>query len=400
MGKLALSERSKEMQASPIRKLAPYAIKAKKEGVKVYHLNIGQPDIETPKKMLDAYANLPKVIEYGPSEGLASYRNKLAEYYNKRNIKVTADNIFVTTGGSEAIIFALMAAVSAGDEMIVPEPFYTNYNGFATMAGVKLVPVLTTIENGFDLPAIEEFEKKVTDKTKGVIICNPGNPTGTVFSKERLEELVNFCREKNFYLISDEVYREFTYDGSKATSVLEFDNFEENGIVIDSISKRYSACGARVGNIVTRNKELLDLVLKFGQARLCPPTVDQMAAEAAYDTPDSEMEEIISEYEKRRDISYEMLSRIDGMIVPKPQGAFYMVVGLPIEDAEHFAIWLLDEFRYENETVMIAPAGGFYATKGEGKNQIRIAYILCEDDLRKAYVILEKALAEYKKIKG
>jgi aspartate aminotransferase len=400
MGRLKLSDRENLMQASPIRKLAPYANCAKEEGVKIYHLNIGQPDIETPELMLNSYREVPTVIEYGPSEGLASYREKLAQYYTDLGINLTKENIFVTTGGSEAIVFTLLAALSAGDEIIIPEPFYTNYNGFSVMAGVNVKAVTTKIENGFDLPPIDEFKKQMTDKTRAIVICNPGNPTGTVFSKERLAELVDFCRENNLYLISDEVYREFAYDGKKATSILEFDNFEENAIVIDSISKRYSACGSRVGNIATRNTELLNLVLKFGQARLCPPTIDQMAAEAAYNSPKEYLEGINKEYEARRDISYNMLKAIDGLEVPKPQGAFYMTIGLPVADAEDFAIWLLKEFRLNGETVMVAPAAGFYATEGLGKNQIRIAYILNGDDLKKAYTILEAALKEYKSIKG
>ncbi|PID26409.1 MAG: aspartate aminotransferase [Candidatus Cloacimonadota bacterium] len=398
MGKLSLSDRDSLMQASPIRKLAPYAEKAKQEGTKIYHLNIGQPDIETPDLMLERYRDVPKVIEYGPSEGLASYRKKLAEYYNSLGLEdIEPKNIFVTTGGSEAIVFTLLSALSYGDEVIIPEPFYTNYNGFGVMAGVNVKAITTKIEDGFDLPPIEEFKKQLTDRTKAIVICNPGNPTGTVFTRERLGELVDFCRENNLYLISDEVYREFAYDGKKSTSILEFDNFEENGIVIDSISKRYSACGSRVGNIVTRNLDLLKLVLKFGQARLCPPTIDQMAAEAAYNSPKEYLQNINKEYEARRDISYKMLKEIDGLEVPKPQGAFYMTIGLPIKDAEHFSIWLLEKFRYEGETVMVAPAAGFYATKGLGLNQIRIAYILNCDDLKRAYTILDAALKEYRK---
>lgn len=394
MSKLTLSSRNAIMQESPIRKLAPFAVKAKNEGVHVYHLNIGQPDIETPKVMIDAYHNIPPVIEYGPSEGLLSYRKKLADYYCKVDIKVDESNIFITTGGSEAIIFTLLSALSPGDEVIIPEPFYTNYNGFAVMAGVKVVPVTTSIENGFDLPLISEFQAKLTDKTRAIVICNPGNPTGAVFSRERLQELVDFARENNLYVISDEVYREFTYD-CKATSILQFDDFEENGVLIDSTSKRYSACGSRVGCIVTRNKELLKLVLKFGQARLCPPSVDQQAAEAAIDTPDSYFEEVQTEYRKRRDFAYEELSNIPGVVVPVPKGAFYMAVGLPVDDAEHFAKWLLSDFRHNNRTTMVAPLAGFYATDGLGKNQIRIAYVLNTEDLRNAIEIIRLGLEKY-----
>lgn len=394
MSKLTLSSRNSIMQESPIRKLAPFAVKAKNEGAHVYHLNIGQPDINTPQVMIDAYHNIPPVIEYGPSEGLLSYRKKLAEYYCKVGIKVDESNIFITTGGSEAIIFTLLSALSPGDEVIIPEPFYTNYNGFAVMAGVKVVPVTTSIENGFDLPQISEFKAKLTERTKAIVICNPGNPTGAVFSRERLQELVDFARENNLYVISDEVYREFTYD-CKATSILQFDDFEENGVLIDSTSKRYSACGSRVGCIVTRNMELLKLVLKFGQARLCPPSVDQQAAEAAIDTPDSYFEEVQTEYRKRRDFAYEELSKIPGVIVPMPKGAFYMAVGLPVEDAEHFAKWLLSDFRHNNETTMVAPLAGFYATEGLGKNQIRIAYVLNTGDLKKAIEIIRLGLEKY-----
>lgn len=394
MSKLTLSSRNAIMQESPIRKLAPFAVKAKNEGVHVYHLNIGQPDIETPQVMIDAYHNIPPVIEYGPSEGLLSYRKKLADYYCKVGIKVDESNIFITTGGSEAIIFTLLSALSPGDEVIIPEPFYTNYNGFAVMAGVKVVPVTTKIENGFDLPDISEFRARMTEKTKAIVICNPGNPTGAVFSRERLQELVDFARENNLYVISDEVYREFTYD-CKATSILQFEDFEENGVLIDSTSKRYSACGSRVGCIVTRNKELIKLVLKFGQARLCPPSIDQQAAEAAIETPDSYFEDVQKEYMKRRDFAYTELSKIPGVVVPMPKGAFYMAVGLPVDDAEHFAKWLLSDFRYNNETTMVAPLAGFYASEGLGKNQIRIAYVLNTDDLKNAIEIIRLGLEKY-----
>ena len=397
MGKLTLSSRNNIMQESPIRKLAPYSVAAVKEGVKVYHLNIGQPDIKTPEIMVEAYKKVPEVIAYGPSDGLLSYRLKLAEYYNKVNVKIDESNIFVTNGGSEAIVFTLMSALSPDDEIIIPEPFYTNYNGFAAMAGVKVVPITTKIENGFDLPDMVEFESKLTKKTKAIVICNPGNPTGAVFSKERLQELVDFAKKHNLYVISDEVYREFTYDGHKATSILEFEDFEENAISIDSVSKRYSACGSRVGCIVTRNKEFLKLVMKFGQARLCPPTLDQMAAEAAVDTPQSYFDEVITEYDNRRNIAFNELSKIENATVTMPQGAFYMIVELPIKSADDFAIWLLKDFRLNNETVMVAPAAGFYATPGLGKNQIRIAYILKSDDLKKAINIVAEGLKEYKK---
>ncbi len=396
MGKLTISSRDLIMQASPIRKLAPFAVKAKNEGVHVYHLNIGQPDIKTSQKMIDAYHNIPPVIEYGPSEGQLSYRKKLVQYYKKMNIDVNESNIFITTGGSEAIIFSLLSALSPGDEIIIPEPFYTNYNGFAVMAGVNVVPITTDINNGFDLPVMSEFEAKLTSRTKAIVICNPGNPTGAVFTKEKLQELVDFAKKHDLYIISDEVYREFTYD-CKATSILQFDDFEENAVMIDSTSKRYSACGSRVGCIVTRNKDLLGLVLKFGQARLCPPSVDQQAAEAAVDTPDSYFAEVHTEYTKRRNIAYAELKKIPGVTVPMPKGAFYMVVGLPVDDADDFAKWLLTDFRVNKETVMVAPASGFYATPGLGINQIRIAYVLKEEDLVRAINILKLGLEEYNK---
>ncbi|MDA3885099.1 MAG: pyridoxal phosphate-dependent aminotransferase [Candidatus Delongbacteria bacterium] len=397
MGNISISNRDENMQESPIRKLAPFAQNAKSRGIHVYHLNIGQPDIRTPDEMIKAYHNIPPVIEYGPSEGSLSYRKKLVEYYNKVNIQVDESNIFITTGGSEAIIFTLLSALSPGDEVIIPEPFYTNYNGFAVMTGVNIVPVTTTIETGFDRPEISEFISKLTVRTKAILICNPGNPTGAVFSREKLQELVDFARENNLYIISDEVYREFTYDGVKATSILEFDNFEENAIMIDSISKRYSACGSRIGNIVTRNKELLKLILKFGQARLCPPSIDQQAAEAAVNVPDSYFEEVITEYDKRRNLAYEELSKIDNVIVSKPKGAFYMILELPIDDADDFAKWLLSDFNVDNETTMVAPISDFYATLGLGKNQVRIAYVLKSEDLVKAIHILKLGLEEYKR---
>jgi len=400
MAKLTISSRDNTMQESPIRKLAPYAVAAKNRGIHVYHLNIGQPDIKTPEVMLKAYANPPSIIEYSASEGLLSYRKRLVGYYKSVNVDVDESNIFITTGGSEAIIFALMAALSPEEEIIIPEPFYTNYNSFAAMAAVNIKAVPTTIETGFDLPPMSEFEKVLTPKSKAIVICNPGNPTGAVFSKERLQELVDFARKHNLYIISDEVYREFTYDGKKSTSILEFPDFEENGIVIDSVSKRYSACGARIGCLVTRNKDLLKLVLKLGQARLCPPMVDQLAAEAAIDTPKSYFDEVITEYVNRRNVSFDLLSQIEGVTVPKPQGAFYMVIGLPVADAEDFAIWMLNDFQLNNETVMVAPAAGFYATPGLGKNQIRIAYVLNTDNLKKSIAILKAGLDEYRRQKG
>lgn len=358
------------MQESPIRKLASFADNAEKDGVKVYHLNIGQPDIKTPELMIAAYSKVPEVIAYGPSNGLLEYREKLAGNYSGMVEGIEPDHVFITTGGSEAIIFTLMSALSPGDEVLIPEPFYANYSGFAAMAGVNIVPVTTTIEDGFHLPSIEIFEEKLTDKTRAIMFSNPVNPTGVVFSREELEGLVAFAKKHDLYLISDEAYKEFTYGERSAVSILEFEGIEENAILIDSVSKRYSACGARIGWIITRNAKLLNLILKFGQARLCPPTVDQFAALAAMDTPASYFKEVIEEYKGRRDFAYEELLSIPGVIVKKPEGAFYMVVALPVRDADDFAKWLLSDFRVSGETTMVAPAGGFYSTPGLGKNQV------------------------------
>ncbi len=392
---MEISSRDLEMQESPIRKLAPYADNAKKEGVKVYHLNIGQPDIKTPELMLKAYSEVPDVIAYGPSNGLLEYRQKLAAYYSDIGKSIEPDNVFITTGGSEAIIFTLMSALSPGDEILIPEPFYTNYNGFAAMAGVRVVPVTTTIEDGFHLPEIEKFEEKLTDKTKAIMFSNPGNPTGAVFSREELEGLVLFAQKHDLYLISDEAYREFTYGESSAVSILEFEDIDENAILIDSVSKRYSACGARIGWIVTKNNKLLNLILKFGQARLCPPTVDQLGALAAMDTPRSYFDEVIKEYKARRDFAFEELTGIPGVIAKKPEGAFYIVLELPVEDADNFAQWLLSDFRVNGETTMVAPAAGFYSTPGLGKNQVRLAYVLKKEDLKKAINIIREGLKVY-----
>ena len=392
---LQISNRNNMMQESPIRKLAPYADSAKERGIKVYHLNIGQPDIKTPEGMRAAYRETPEIVAYGPSSGLASYRKKLAGYYQGRGIAVSNDDVFITTGGSEAIIFSFLAALSPGDEVIVPEPFYTNYNGFAVMAGVTIVPITTTIENGFHLPAIEDFEKVRTEKTRAVLFSNPGNPTGAVFTRKALEELAEFARRYNLYIISDEAYREFTYGERQAVSILELSGLEENAILIDSVSKRYSACGARVGTLITRNTKLMEVVLKFGQARLCPPTIDQMAAEAAVDTPDDYFKEVNAEYKKRRDFAFQALSEIPGVTVKKPEGAFYIIAQLPVRDADHFAKWMLSNFSLNGATTMVAPAGGFYATKGLGKNQIRIAYVLNTGDLKNAIEILKEGLKKY-----
>jgi aspartate aminotransferase len=345
--------------------------------------------------MRKAYSKVPDVIAYGPSNGILSYREKLAGYYSSVGVDINADNIFVTTGGSEAIVFTLMSALSPGDEVMIPEPFYTNYNGFAAMAGVSVIPITTTIDDGFHLPSINKFEEKLTEKTRAIMFSNPGNPTGTVFTREELEELVAFAKKHDLYLISDEAYREFTYGERKAVSIMEFNSIDDHAVIIDSVSKRYSACGARIGCIVTRNMKLLNLILRFGQARLCPPTIDQIAAEAAIDTPASYFKDVIKEYKERRDFTFEKLKNITGVVAKKPEGAFYMVVSLPVKDADDFAKWLLSDFRLDGETTMVAPAGGFYSTSGLGKNQVRLAYVLNKDDLKKAITIIREALKVY-----
>lgn len=398
---MQLSKRAIEIQASPIRKLMPYANSAKARGIKVYHLNIGQPDIATPPEMLKVYHEFSdKVLAYGPSQGLEVYQEGLVHYYSRIGIQLSTKDIIVTTAGSEAVTFAMMVVANEGDEIIVPEPFYTNYNGFATMASIHLKAVTTHAENGFALPDNAEIEKLINAKTRAIMLCNPGNPTGTVYSREELSRVADICKKHGLYLISDEVYREFIYDGLKHTSVLEVPDFEDHAIMVDSVSKRYSACGARIGCIVCRNHDLMAATLKFAQARLCPPTVDQLAANACVRLPDSYFEEIVSEYQSRRDLVFDSLARIDGIICKKPEGAFYIVAKLPIADAEDFVMWLLNDFSINNETVMAAPAEGFYATPGLGKNELRLAYILNRDDLAKAMHIFSEGLAEYKRIKG
>ena len=391
-----LSLRAENIQASPIRKLMPYANNAKAKGVKIYHLNIGQPDIETPKEMLNVYKNYnEKVLAYGPSQGLELYRKNLVKYYKEHKIDLDIDDIIVTTAGSEAIVFAMLAICDKGDEIIIPEPFYTNYNGFASITGVNIVPVTTKIEEAFKLPEISEFEKKITDKTKAIMLCNPNNPTGMVYSKEDLEKIVEIAKRRNLYIISDEVYREFVYDDKKHYSILDFTQIKEHAIMVDSISKRYSACGARIGCIISRNKKLIKSVLKFAQARLCPPTIDQLAANAAIDIEKEYFEQILLEYDSRRNLVFNELSSIDRVVCSKPNGAFYVIAKLPLKDAEDFAIWMLENYSYNGETVMFAPAAGFYASKDMGKDEIRIAYILNESDLLKAMKIFKNGLKEY-----
>lgn len=384
------------MPASPIRKLVPFAEKAYSQGKTVYHLNIGQPDIKTPETAIAAIrvANL-EVIEYSHSAGFATYREKLAKYYQKNNIGVNTEDIIITTGGSEALIFGFMTTCNPGDEIIIPEPFYANYNGFAVMAGLKVVPVTSSIEDGFALPSIEEFEKRITPKTKAIVICNPGNPTGYLYTREELERLRDIVKDNDLFLFADEVYREFCYDGAQPFSVMNLEGIEQNVIMIDSVSKRYSMCGARIGALISKNKEVMTSALKFAQARLSPPTLAQIASEAALDTPQSYFDDVVEEYVERRDITVNGLNSIPGVFCPNPKGAFYCVARFPVDDTETFCQWLLEEFDYEGATVMMAPASGFYSTPGMGKQEARIAYVLNKESLAKSIKILEEALKVY-----
>ena len=384
------------MPASPIRKLVPYAEEAKKKGRKVYHLNIGQPDIHTPEAMMDALRTLDmKVVEYSHSAGIESYRKKLAEYYRRLGLEIDHTQLMVTTGGSEAILFTLMTCLNPGDEVIIPEPMYANYIGFAVTAGVKVVPVTATIENGFALPPVEQFEKRIGKNTRAIMICNPNNPTGYLYSREEIIQLRDLVKKHDLYLMVDEVYREFCYDGKEHFSALRLEGVDEHLVVVDSVSKRYSACGIRIGSILTRNREILSTALKFAQARLSPPTLGQIAAEAAVDTPRAYFDEVYNEYIERRNFMVEALNKMQGVKCPMPMGAFYTVVHLPVDDADSFAKWLLSDFEYGNQTVMIAPGSGFYITPGLGRQQARIAYVLKIDDLTKAMRCLEQALKVY-----
>lgn len=384
------------MPSSPIRKLVPFAEQAKKEGKKIYHLNIGQPDIETPDTMLNAIHNFsPKVVEYSHSAGMESYRKKLTTYYSKNNIHVDYNDILVTTGGSEAIEIAMMSCLNEGDEIIIPEPFYANYNGFSVQADVVVKPIRSFIENGFALPPIEEFEKIMTHKTKAIMICNPNNPTGYLYSRQELETIRQIVKKKDVWLFSDEVYREFCYDGKEFTSAMQLEGIEQNVVLLDSVSKRYSACGARIGALISKNKELISVALKFAQARLSPPTFGQVAAEAAIDTPDSYFEKVNAEYVERRNFVVDALNKMDGVFCPKPNGAFYCMARLPIDNTDKFCQWLLEKFSFEGETVMLAPATGFYSRPDRGTDEVRIAYVLNIDSLRKAMKCLEEALKVY-----
>lgn len=391
-----ISQKGIDMPASPIRKLTPFADQAKREGKKIYHLNIGQPDIETPEIMLNALKNIDfKVWAYTSSEGILSYRTKLAEYYNKLNYNITPNDILVTNGGSEAITIAMQACLNPGEEVIIPEPFYANYNGFACSADIIVKPIMSVIDNGFALPSIADFEKVITEKTKAIAICNPNNPTGYLYSREELEALKELCLKHDLYLFSDEAYREFCYDGREFISPMQLEGLEQNVVVFDTVSKRYSACGARIGCIITKNKELYLTALKFAQARLSPSLEGQIAGEAAVDTPDSYFEAVSKEYTARRDTLVNGLNKIEGVFCPNPGGAFYVIAKLPIDNADKFCQWMLEKFSYHNETVMMAPATGFYSTPGAGLNEVRLAYVLNQEDLKKALVCLEKGLQEY-----
>ena len=386
------------MPESPIRKLVPYAENAKKRGTKVFHLNIGQPDIKTPQVALDAIKNNTiEVLSYARSEGSEEYRTKLAKYYANNNINVSANNIIATTGGSEALLFTIGSITDPGDEVIIPEPFYANYNGFSTASGVKVVPVISGIDDNFALPQIEDFEKLITKKTKAILICNPGNPTGYLYSKEEIEKLKQIVLKHDLFLIADEVYREFVYDGLQHHSIMSENGLDNHAIMIDSVSKRYSMCGARIGCIVSRNENFIATAIKFAQARLSPPTYALLASEAALDTPQSYFDDVIEEYVERRNTLISELQKIDGVKVASPKGAFYCVVELPVNDTDAFAQWMLEKFDLNGETVMVAPASGFYSTPNEGKNQVRIAYVLNKTDLKKSVDILAAALEQYNK---
>jgi aspartate aminotransferase len=391
-----ISERGNSMPASPIRRLVPFAEKAKQKGREVFHLNIGQPDIPTPEVAINAIRNINlKVIEYSHSAGNESYRRKLATYYQKAGIQIDHTQILITTGGSEAVLFALMSCVNPGEEVITPEPFYANYNGFATSAGIRIVPVTSYISDDFALPPIKEIEKKITSKTKGIIICNPNNPTGYLYSKKELLQIRDLVKKHDLFLFADEAYREFCYDGAEYFSCMNLEGIENNVILLDSVSKRYSECGVRIGALITRNREVISTALKFAQARLSPPGLGQIAGEASIDTPEQYFKDVNKEYTARRNYIVDALNKIPGVYCPKPKGAFYAVVKLPVDDADKFAQWLLEDFEYNNQTVMVAPASGFYSTPGSGKNEVRIAYVLKIENLKSAVRVIEEALKVY-----
>lgn len=398
---LTISEKAKGFPYSPIRKLVPYSVAAKQRGIKVYHLNIGQPDIPAPQEAIDAVKNsITTSVEYSFSEGNHSYVNVLVDYYNSVNIPVKKEDIIVTTGGSEAIVFALNAIINAGDEILIPEPFYANYTTFAKQCEAVVVPITASIENGFALPAMETFEEKITPRTKAIMICNPSNPTGYLYSKEELEKLSEIAKKHSLYIISDEVYRDFIYDGEGKLhySIMEIEGMENHAIMIDSVSKKFSMCGVRIGAIVSRNKEIMDAAMRLAQARLSPPLFGQIASEAAFGIGRKYFDDVNAEYKKRRDFLYEALNKIPNVTCPKPRGAFYLIVKLPVNNVDNFAKWLLESFSYEGETVMLAPASGFYATEGLGVQEARLAYVLDIEDLRRSAIILENAIEEFNKI--
>lgn len=391
-----VSNKGRQMPESPIRKLVPFSEIAKKKGHKVYHLNIGQPDIKTPEVALEAIKNnTVKILEYSHSAGFESYRTKLSASYKSNGVNVDTADIIITTGGSEALMFALGSTMDAGDEIIIPEPFYANYNGFSVASGVTVVPVISTIDEGFALPPIADFEKLITPKTKAILICNPGNPTGYLYTQEEIQQLAELVKKHDLFLIADEVYREFTYDGDKHYSVMNVPGIENNAIMIDSVSKRYSMCGARIGCIVSKNKEVMATAMKFAQARLSPPTFEQIASEAALETPQSYFDEVIGEYRERRDTLISELSKIEGVKVATPKGAFYCIAKLPVDNADNFAQWLLESYDLNGETVMVAPAAGFYSTPNVGLDEIRIAYVLKKEDLIRSVEILADAIIKY-----
>lgn len=398
---MRISERGRTIQASPIRKFKPYADEAAGKGIKVYFLNIGDPDVPTPKSVIDAFQSFnDEVLGYGPAQGFLDLRQAIADYFGHYSISLTADNIIITTGGSEAIHFAFSAVADPGDEIIIPEPFYTNYNGYASFASVKIVPLTLRVEDGYRLPGREEIESKITPCTKAILVCSPNNPMGTVYTAEELRRVTAIVKEHGLFLIGDEVYKEFVYDGAAHTSVLEFEDIQDRVIVVDSISKRYSCCGARIGAVITRNPDLYQAILRFAQARLCPPSVEQQAALAAYRMGMDYFKPVREEYERRRDVLYKGLLGIPGVVAYKPQGAFYITVKLPIKDSDHFVVWMLSEFNLDGETVMVAPAAGFYSTPGKGLNEVRIAYVLEVEKIRRAIKILRAGLEKYQKLFG
>jgi len=393
-----ISQRGREIQESPIRKLKPFADKAEERGIHVYYINIGQPDIATPQPVWDALKHFDEeVLSYGPAQGFLDLRQAIADYFRSYSIEASADNITITVGGSEAIHFAFSVAADPGEDIIIPEPFYTNYNGFAACAGVNIVPLTLSVEDGFRLPPIERIAEKISPKTKAILLNSPSNPTGTVYTPEELERVVALALEKDLFIIADEVYKEFVYDGAVHKSILEYEEIKDRAIVVDSISKRFSCCGARIGAVITRNEEVSQSVLKFAQARLCPPTLEQKMALAAYRMGRDYFDPVQREYQLRRDVLFEGLKDIPGIVIQKPQGAFYYIVRLPIQDSEHFVRWMLTDFQMDNETVMVAPAQGFYSTPGKGLDEVRMAYVLKENDLKRAIAVFKAGLQEYLK---